>query len=72
MGTGRQNCGGVKRALDGNTDEGQVDDLEQPCWELGAKDDPAVVLVIASNVQHESVDEKGNTHSLKRPRLQVL
>lgn len=69
---GCQNCGGVKRALDGYTDEGQVDDLEQPCWELGAKDDPAVVLVITNSVQHEGVDVKGNTHSLKRPRLQVL
>jgi hypothetical protein len=40
-------CGGDKGALDGHTDEGQVDDLEQPRWDLGAKDDPAVVLVIA-------------------------
>ena len=34
-------------ARDGHTDEGQVDDLEQPCWEFAAKDGPAVVLIVA-------------------------
>jgi hypothetical protein len=44
---GMSECGGDKGALDGHTDEGQVDDLEQPRWDLGTKDDPSVVLVIA-------------------------
>jgi hypothetical protein len=38
----------------GHTDEGQVDDLEQPRWEFGAKDDPAVVLIVARNEQRSA------------------
>jgi hypothetical protein len=47
-------CGGAKGALDRHTNESQVDDLEEPCWDLGAKDDPAVVLVIAVNEQRSA------------------
>jgi hypothetical protein len=57
-------CGGDKGALDGHTDEGQVDDLEQPRWDLGAKDDPAVVLVIAMKYEGKVVSMRKETRTV--------
>ena len=43
-------CQGVKWGKGGgHTDEGQVDYLEKPRWDFGAKDDPTVVLIVARN-----------------------
>ena len=42
-----------------HTDEGQVDDLKQPGWNFGAKDEPAVVLIVTRNETILNKMEKG-------------
>jgi hypothetical protein len=59
-GTGCQSEGGeCKGAQDGHTNKGQIDNLEQPRWDLGAKNGPAVVLFVAIGEQRSACGREG-------------